>query len=71
MVLKLILRQAASICHINLKTELLWRHRILMAKAAKKKDTLSGIIEVDTALVIDTHFKPHIASHSVLCSDGA
>ena len=45
--LKLTLRQAASICHINLKTAFLWRHRFLMAKASKKQDTLSGIIEVD------------------------
>jgi transposase-like protein len=27
--LKLTLRQAASICHINLKTAFLWRHRFL------------------------------------------
>jgi hypothetical protein len=45
--LKLTLRQAASTCHINLKIAFLWRHRFLMAKAAKKQDTLSGIIEVD------------------------
>jgi hypothetical protein len=45
--LKLTLRQAASICHINLKTAFLWRHRFLMAKAFKQQDTLSGIIEVD------------------------
>jgi hypothetical protein len=45
--LKLTLRQAASICHINLKTAFLWRHCFLMAKASKKQDTLSGIIEVD------------------------
>lgn len=47
MELKLTLRQAASICHINLKTAFLWRHRFLMAKTAKTQDTLSGIIEVD------------------------
>jgi transposase-like protein len=45
--LKLTLRHAASICHINLKTAFLWRHRFLMAKASKKRDTLSGIIEID------------------------
>ena len=47
MELKLTLRQAASICHINLKTAFLWRHRFLMANTAKTQDTLSGIIEVD------------------------
>ena len=47
MELKLTLRQAASICHINIKTAFLWRHRFLMANAAKTQDTLSGIIEVD------------------------
>jgi transposase-like protein len=47
MELKLTLRQAATICHINLKTAFLWRHRFLMAKTAKSQDKLSGIIEVD------------------------
>ncbi|WP_166372148.1 IS1595 family transposase [Psychromonas sp. SA13A] len=47
MELKLTLRQAASICHINLKTAFLWRHRFLMANTAKTQDKLSGIIEVD------------------------
>ncbi|MEI6894467.1 MAG: IS1595 family transposase [Colwellia sp.] len=47
MALKLTLRQTASICHINLKTAFLWRHRFLMANTAKTQDTLSGIIEVD------------------------
>jgi len=47
MELKLTLIQAAAICHINLRTAFLWRHRFLMANAAKTQDTLSGIIEVD------------------------
>ncbi len=32
MVLKLTLREAASICNINLKTAFLWRHRFLIAQ---------------------------------------
>ena len=47
MELKLTLREAASICNINLKTAFLWRHRFLIAQSGKYKDKLSGIIEVD------------------------
>lgn len=47
MELKLTLREAASICNINLKTAFLWRHRFLMAQSGKYSDKLSGIIEVD------------------------
>lgn len=47
MVLKLTLREAASTCHINLKTAFLWRHRFLMTQAGQNQDKLSGIIEVD------------------------
>jgi transposase-like protein len=47
MVLKLTLREAADICHINLRTAFLWRHRFLSAQAGKNHDKLSGIIEVD------------------------
>ena len=47
MELKLTLREAASICNINLKTAFLWRHRFLMAQSGKYPDKLSGIIEVD------------------------
>lgn len=47
MALKLTLRQAAKICHINLKTAFLWRHRFLEAQSKQYKDKLSGIIEVD------------------------
>lgn len=44
---KLTLRQAAKICHINLKTAFLWRHRFLEAQSEQYKDKLSGIIEAD------------------------
>jgi transposase-like protein len=47
MELKLTLREAASICHINLKTAFLWRHRFLIAQSCKYPDQLSGIIEAD------------------------
>jgi hypothetical protein len=47
MVLKLTLREAADICHINLRTAFLWRHRFLSAQAGGNHDKLSGIIEVD------------------------
>lgn len=47
MKLKLTLREAASVCGINLKTAFLWRHRFLMAQAGQNDDRLSGIIEVD------------------------
>jgi len=47
MELKLTLREAASICHINLKTAFLWRHRFLTAQSKQYRDKLSGIIEVD------------------------
>lgn len=47
MELKLTLRQAASICKINLKTSFLWRHRFLVAKSAQRQDKLTGIIEAD------------------------
>ncbi len=47
MMLKLTLREAADICHINLRTAFLWRHRFLSAQAGKNHDKLSGIIEVD------------------------
>lgn len=47
MELKLTLREAASICKINLKTAFLWRHRFLTAQSSKYADKLSGIIEVD------------------------
>jgi len=47
MELKLTLREAAAICHINLKTAFLWRHRFLMTKSAQQQDKLSGIIEAD------------------------
>lgn len=47
MELKLTLREAASICHINLKTAFLWRHRFLTAQSEQYRDKLSGIIEVD------------------------
>ncbi|EDQ00568.1 Hypothetical transposase [Shewanella benthica KT99] len=43
----LTLREAASVCGINLKTAFLWRHRFLTAQAGKNDDKLSGIIEVD------------------------
>lgn len=47
MKLKLTLREAASVCGINLKSAFLWRHRFLMAQAVQNDDRLSGIIEVD------------------------
>ena len=47
MELKLTLREAASVCHINLKTAFLWRHRFLSAQSNRYGDKLSGIIEVD------------------------
>ena len=47
MELKLTLREAASICHINLKTAFLWRHRFLLAQSGQYTDKLSGIIETD------------------------
>jgi hypothetical protein len=47
MELKLTLREAASICHINLKMAFLWRHRFLTAQSKQYRDKLSGIIEVD------------------------
>ena len=47
MELKLTLREAATICNINLKTAFLWRHRFLTAQSEKYSDKLSGIIEVD------------------------
>ena len=47
MELKLTLREAASVCGINLKTAFLWRHRFLMAQAGQNNDKLAGIIEVD------------------------
>jgi len=47
MELKLTLREAASICNINLKTAFLWRHRFLIAQSGKYPDKLSGIIEAD------------------------
>jgi len=47
MELKLTLRQAASICKINLKTSFRWRHRFLIARAEQNNEKLSGIIEAD------------------------
>ena len=47
MMLRLTLREAADICHINLRTAFLWRHRFLKAQSGKNNDKLSGIIEVD------------------------
>jgi hypothetical protein len=47
MMLKLTLREAASICGINLKTAFLWRHRFLIAQVGKNHDKQPGIIEVD------------------------
>jgi hypothetical protein len=47
MTLRLTLREAASICHINLKTSFLWRHRFLMAQSGYNHEKLSGIIEAD------------------------
>jgi transposase-like protein len=47
MSLRLTLREAASICNINLKTSFLWRHRFLMAQSEHNHEKLSGIIEAD------------------------
>lgn len=47
MELKLPLREAASICNINLKTAFLWRHRFLLAQSGKCRDKLSEIVELD------------------------
>jgi len=46
MKLKLTLRQAVSICHVNLKT-VFFGDTVLTDKTAKSQDKLSGIIEVD------------------------
>ena len=51
MVLKLTLRGATDICHINLRTALLWQHRFLTAQVGKNHDKLSGIIKVDEFLL--------------------
>ena len=37
----------------------------------RSQHILSKVLAADTALAINTNFEPHIASHSVLCSDGA
>jgi transposase-like protein len=45
--LKITLREAASMCNINLKAAFLWRHHFLVSQSGKYSDKLSGIIEVD------------------------